>query len=691
MEYEPLKQKALDEKHEKFVREFSVIQTNNHDQRQQCLQDRRFYSISGAQWEGDLEDEFVNRPKFEVNKVHLSVIRIFNEYRNNRITVDFISKDGSKADDLADLCDGLYRANEQDSNAQEAYDNAFEEAASGGIGAWRYSTRYVNEYDEDDDRQEIIIEPIFDADSCVFFDLSCKRQDKSDARRCYVIEPMYPADFEDQYGYMPEGPLPSSVDKLIDTAVFDWVTDDVVYVAEVYEVENKTQTLHVWELLTGDTIKLTDDENKDQKSFLKLTGAKKKKEKKIKRNRVHKYIMAGDRMLEDCGYIAGDKIPIVMSFGKRWVVDNVERCMGHVRLAKDAQRLKNMQISNLATISSIGHTEKPIFYPEQILAHKDTWASDNVEQYPYALIDPIKDVDGNIVPSGPLGYTKPPSIPPALAALLQLTEQDIQDVLGNQQDGERVVGNVSTETAMLVQNRLDMQTYIYMSNFSKAMQQGGRIWLGMARDVYVEDGREVKTINAQSETAIERLNVPMLDESGNQYNANDLSRAMMDVISSVGPASTTAKSATVKNLTNMLSAATDPETQQVLVSAIMMNMEGEGVSDIRKYFRKRLIRMGAVEPTDEEAKMLAEEQANQKPGPEEEYFRAEAERARAAAVESQADVILKQAKAEETQAKTAKTLSDIDAQQQEQAFEAMEKLGPSVNPPKVEGSPIFNS
>jgi hypothetical protein len=34
-------------------------------------------------------------------------------------------------------------------------------------------------------------------------------------------------------------------------------------------------------------------------------------------------------------------------YGKRWFVDNIERCMGHVRLAKDPQRLKNMQLSKL--------------------------------------------------------------------------------------------------------------------------------------------------------------------------------------------------------------------------------------------------------------------------------------------------------------------------------------------------------
>jgi hypothetical protein len=86
-------------------------------------------------------DQYENKPKFEVNKIMLSVIRIVNEYRNNRITVDYVSKDGMENDKLAEVCDGLIRADEQASVADEAYDNAFEEAVGGGIGAWRLAHR----------------------------------------------------------------------------------------------------------------------------------------------------------------------------------------------------------------------------------------------------------------------------------------------------------------------------------------------------------------------------------------------------------------------------------------------------------------------------------------------------------------------------------------------------------------------
>jgi hypothetical protein len=136
------KDQRLANVHAEALSEFDNIQGVMRDERLQCLEDRRFYSIAGAQWEGNLYEQYLNKPKFEVNKVHLAVMRIINEYRNNRITVDFVSKDGTADDKLADVCDGLFRADEQDSGSNEAYDNAFEEAVGGGFGAFRLRSVY---------------------------------------------------------------------------------------------------------------------------------------------------------------------------------------------------------------------------------------------------------------------------------------------------------------------------------------------------------------------------------------------------------------------------------------------------------------------------------------------------------------------------------------------------------------------
>jgi len=567
----------------------------------------------------------------------------------------------------------LYRADEQDSGAEEAYDNAFEEGVAGGFGAWRLRTVYENEEDEEDEKQRIRIEPIFDADSSVFFDLNAKRQDKADAKRCFVITSMTRQAYKDEWG-----DDPASWPKEVHQYEFDWLTPDVVFVAEYYRVEETRETVYIWETLSGDEERYKDADFKADETLeerLMAVGSREVRQKNIKRRRVRKYILSGAKILEDCGYIAGKCIPIVPMYGKRWFVDNVERCMGHVRLAKDAQRLKNMQLSKLGEISALSSVEKPILTPEQVAGHQMMWADDNIKNFPYLLVNPITDANGNQAISGPIGYTKPPQIPQALAALLQITEQDMQDLLGNQQAGEELQPNVSGKAVELIQNKLDMQTFIYMSNMSKAVKRSGEIWLSMARDVLVEEGRKMKSIGPQNEMQSVELAKPVVNEKGEIETENDLSEAEFDVNVDVGPSSSSKRAATVRALTGMASLTDDAETKQVLGAMAMMNMEGEGITEVRDYFRKKLLRMGVVKPTEEEQQTMAQEQANQQPDPNTQYLQAAADEASANATQARAKTILTVAQADETKAKTMKTLAEVDSSEQRQAMEVIEKFG----------------
>lgn len=671
--------------HDEAVREFDTIQSALRDERKQCLQDRRFYSIAGAQWEGELGEQFENKPKFEVNKIHLAVIRIINEYRNNRITVDFISKEGAEYDELAETCNSLYRADEQDSCAEEALDNAFEEGVGGGFGAWRLRTRYEDDEDDEDERQRISIEPIFDADSSVFFDLNAKRQDKSDAKRCYVLTAMSVDAYKEEYG-----DDPASWPKDIQSVEFDWYTPDVVYVAELYRIEEVSETVHVYAGLDGEEERYSDTDFENDDSLLETltaTGYKKVREKKVKRRKVHKYIMSGGKVLEDCGYIAGKHIPIVPFYGKRWFIDNIERCMGHVRLTKDSQRLKNMQLSKLGEISSLSSVEKPIFTPEQMAGHMTMWAEDNIKNYPYLLTNPITDpTTGQQMPAGPIAYTKAPNIPPAMAALLQITEQDLNDLLGNQQAGEQLKANTSDKAVEMIQSALSMQAFIYTSNMAKAVKRCGEIWLSMAKEVYVEPGRKMKGLEYSGEVSSIELMRPTVNDKGETEYENDLSEASFDVAVDVGPTSSSKRQATVRALTGMMQISTDPETLQVLGSMAMMNMEGEGISDVRDFFRKRLVRMGVVKPTEEEQAQMAEEAQNAQPDANQQYLQAAAQEAQAKAQKAQADTVLSAARAEESQAKTVEILAGVDREDRQQLVETVKAI--TEQPATVQNPPM---
>jgi hypothetical protein len=660
--------------HQQARAEFDQIQSALYQERMNCLGDRRFCSLAGAQWEGPLGQQFENKPRFEVNKVHMAVQRIINEYRNNRIGVYFVSKEGEEYDKLADTCAGLYRADEQSPTAEEAYDNAFEEAVMGGFGAWRLRTEYKNEEDPEEDEQRVCIEPIFDADTSVYFDLGAKRQDKADAKRCFVLTSMtydaYKAEWNDD---------PSTWPKTITRSQFDWYTPSVVYVAEYYVVEEVSQQIRIYRDFSGKEESLGPDELDEEEEML-ATGWKEVRRKKVKARKVRKYIMSGSKILEDCGYIAGKNIPIVPMYGKRWFVDNVERCMGHVRLAKDAQRLKNMQLSKLGEIAALSAVEKPILLPEQVAGHQLMWAEDNLKNYPYLLINPITDSNGNTAPGGPVAYTKPPSIPPSMAALLQLTEADMQEILGSPQQGDKMVSHLSGKTVELIQQRLDMQTFIYMSNMAKAVKRCGEIWLSIAKDIFVEQGRKMKSVASNGKMEPVELMKPVVNEEGEIEYENDMSDADYDVQVLVGPSSQTKRGATVRALTDMMTLTQDPEMTQVLSAMAMLNMDGEGVEDVRDYFRKKLLRMGVVRPTDIEAQEMAAEAQNAQPDPQAQYLQAASEEAIARASKAQADSILAVARAEEARAKTTETLSKVSTTDQDRIFALADRLTQATQP-----------
>ena len=227
----------------------------------------------------------------------------------------------------------------------------------------------------------------------------------------------------------------------------------------------------------------------------------------------------------------------------------------------------------------------------------------------------------------------------------------------------------------MIQQRVDMQSFIYMSNFAKGMKRCGEIWLSMAKDVYVEDMRKMKTVDSTGDVGFVELMRPAMNaETGAVVLENDMSTASFDVNVDVGPSSSSKKSAVVRALTGMLQITTDPETAQVLSAMAMMNMEGEGIADANAYFRKKLIRMGVVEPTDTEREALMAELQGQPQDPNAIFLQAAAEEATAKAAKARADTVETIAEAEYKRAKTLETLSKVDIDVENAAVDNAQKV-----------------
>lgn len=673
--------------HTESLEEFHAIQDALREERKLCLEDRRFAFIAGAQWEDD-RDQFPNVPTLEFNMTAQAIEQIMTDYRENQIDVQFVSKDGALDPELADTCAAIHRADKQDSSAEEAYSNAFEEAVTGGMGAWRVTTAYEDEEnDEEDGPQRIVFEPIYEADRFVFFDLGARKQDKSDARSCYIITPLTRKEYEGKY---PNDDT-SSWSNDVHCTQFDWAPPDMVYVAERYVVERVADSKCVYRppgasdegayTVDGERSYYRSDLDEDPaiEADLQVLGWQKAAERKVKRKRVRKYILNGQRVLKDCGYIRGREIPIVVVNGRRFFIDNVERVQGHVRRARDPQRIKNMLVSKLADFAGQSSTAKPIFISEQIEAHDAVWAEDNLVRRAYLPIDPVTNADGQKEPMGPVGWTKPSEVPPSIVELSRQTDVDMQRILGNPNEGQQVKSHTSSKTVDAVQRRIDGKSSLFISNMGKAVRRSGQIYLSMVPEVYSQPGRRLKGVGPMNESQRIELMKPAIREkdeesTGGLVLTNDMTRARFDVMIDIGPSSESRRDAAFEAGINMQAVTEDPEAKTVLTYHNLMNMRGEGVGYLRKWARKVLVKQGVFPPTPEEQKALEAAAQSAQPGPIEQLALAQAKEALAKVEELAAKIELEMAQVGKTKAETIKTLADVDLARQAAQAETIKTL-----------------
>jgi hypothetical protein len=622
------------------MKRMDAIWTVQEPERRECLDDRRFCTIRGAQWNDEWTSQFQNAPRMEVDKTHKEIVRIFSEYRNNRISVDFRPDDENGDDDTADALEGLYRADFED-GGQEAQDNAFEEGVSGGMGAWRLRSCYEDESDPDNDYQRIAFEPITDADQRVFWDPEAKRVDKADAKWCLVLTPITKDAFEEQY----DGKADSDFTRWPQSN-FNWYQGEIVYLGEYYEIDEvKTEKVTLEHPVVPDEKTLYDPEP-EELSDLRSQGWTVSRTRTVKKPAVTKYTMSGAEVLEE-EKIAGPNIPVITYYAKRWVVENIERCAGHVRKAKDPQRVYNAQVSQLAEIAAISPLERPIFDPEQVAGLEADWANGNIKRHPYALARALRNEDGSIAQAGAVGKVEPTQVPAALAALIQLSGQDIADITGSSEQADDVPSNTSAQAIELVHQRVDSKTFIYTDNFATAVRRCGTVWKGMAAELYVEEDRKMRAIDEKGGDKYIKLNEPTLAKDGSQITRNAFDGNYRCVVD-VGPSSRTRRDATVRSLVGMAEVAATAQDQELgaaCITAALAEMDGEGINDLKKWVRMRGVRMGILQPTDEEKQELAQEQGSQQPDPTQQLAAAKAEDLAASAGQRKADTILKVAQA----------------------------------------------
>lgn len=627
---EPDDSERLRKVHERALRRFDSVATPQAEMRAQSLEARRFVTIPGAMWEGIWGDQFENSPRPEVDKISKSLEKIEEDYRQNRLTVDFVPADEASDEDTADTLDGMHRADSYHFKAQQARDNAFQEAIRGGFGAYRLTTDYADPYNKDSDAQRV--NPgmtIVDADQSVFFGPSLL-YDKSDTKWAFIVSADARADFEEKWpGQATDWPTSGF------KYHYDWFAPNVVRRADYYEVEESPDTLIIL------TNKLTDEEQRyfasevDDSAIADMVAQGwTKTTRKMPRRRVHKYILNGACVLKDCGYIAGPNIPIVPLYYRRDFVDGMERWRGYVGKKMDRQRIYNSAISNVVETNSLAPFQVPYVAAQQVTGYigemtiLEHWARGNVDRSPVRIINPLTNPDtGEMISAGPLGMVDPPQVQPGTAALLQIMSADLTD---DDQNVEEVKANVSEGAMDIAASRVDAKSGIALDNARQSTQREAEIYLGMSREVYYEPGRKVDTLTMDGQDGQATLHEPVMGTNNVYKIRNDLSQGAYKVIADVQESTVTKRQKTVRQnmtLSEVAGKLGDQDLGRIALLTAVMNQDGEGMQDMQKYARNQLITLGVVQPTPEEKQQLeqaAQAQGQQQPSPAEQALGAQA-------------------------------------------------------------------
>lgn len=642
----------LDKVHRRFMARFDEVSQDQQEVRALSLAARRFLTIPGAQWDGEWGEQFEHAIKVESDKLRKIAGKIEADYRENRIVPDFRPDGPEASPETAETLDGMHRADSYRFKSQQARDNAVFEAIAGGFGAYRLANEWEDASDPNNDKQRVnpaII--ITDADQSVYFDPNARLYDKSDAKWAIIRVALSKEAFEEEYdGHAVTWPEGSQ-----GWRVRDWFQPDTIAVAEAYEVEEVKEYLYVLTFpVSGEEKRLWASEMEDGDLAQYRRDGWTVKRQKRQRRRVRKFIMSGAAVLEDCGYIAGPNIPIVPVYGRRYYVDGMERWEGCVQPKMDDQRLHNMVLSRLGETTSLSPREVPIFAPEQMVGNlPQLWADANIKRLPYLLAELIRNDDGTVAHMGPIGYLKPPDVPPALAAIISYTSQSLME---DYQDGsDTVKANTSAEAMDIAATRVDAKSGIYLDNIAQSVQREGEIYFGMAREVYHEKGRKVETMDEDGGDGAAVLQQMV----GGGRIVNDFQNARYKVIVSVTEATATRRDKTVRSMMQIADVAMKVGDQDMAKAALLtaiLNTDGEGSDDFIEWARQQALGLGLVKPNDDEREAMEAAAENAQPDPAQVLVEAQAAELASQAKSNEALAVDRMASAEKKRAETDLTI-----------------------------------
>lgn len=543
----------------KFLRLANDADTNN---RTEALEDLKF--AAGDQWPVEIQNSrtLEARPCLTINKVDAYVRQVTNQQRQQRPRIKVHGMNSQSDAKVAEVLTGICRHIEVNSDADHAYDNAFNYAVRMGFGYWRVKTDYVR---EDSFDQEIYIEPIHNPFT-VYFDPNSTLPDGSDAEKCLITQVvsketfrrMYP-DADDGTGFSQRGTGDSNA---------EWVMKEDIRIAEYFYTVRKPEKL----CLLSNGVKKFRSELPKQEELLAL-GVVVIDERPSFKKEIKQIKCTAIEVLEE-GVWPSKYIPIVPVYGEEFVVDNKRKKYGLVRMAKDPQRMYNFWKTALTESVALAPKAKWLIAEGQDEGHESEWAQANIKATA-VLRYKQKDIEG--VPAGVPTRIQPESPPAGIMAAADGINSDMQAVLGIFDANQMATGNISGKALNGQQQQIDLTNFHYYDNLTRSIKHTAKIILDLVPKIY-DNARVMRIIGDDGKPDLVDINKRQSDEQGVMTILNDVTVGEYDVVMDTGPGYNSKRIEAVNSMMPLLSA--DPNLMNVAGDLIFRNMDFPGADVI---------------------------------------------------------------------------------------------------------------
>ncbi len=448
--------------------------------------------------------ESEGRPCLTEDRLGPFITQVCNEQRKNRPAVQVNPVDGGGDLDTAEVIQGLIRHIEYNSNADAAYDTAFESAVRVGRGFYRICTDYVDEFESDN--QEIQIKMIEDA-HMVFIDPAATEVDFSDARWGGVKKWLSESDFKAQFPKAKLASVGTDSWRSIGDDEPDWMNEDgsACLVVEYF-----------WKEETEETI------DRDGKK------------RKVKKTQV-KWVKCTAVEILERGDFAARWIPIIPVLGKMVKQNGKRTWAGLIRAGKDPQKrfnyLLTAQVERVAFIPLSSWLA-----PEGAVTNKRVWNDAHKRQMAILEYKPI--IDGQ--PVDRPTFISPEAGIVAITKALEGAEQGLKGTLGMYDPS---IGNRQGSESGVAIQRLQAQgetgNYHFQDNLGRAQRHEGRIILDLLKSVY-DTERVIRVIGDDGTQQTVKVNGAIQNEAEAHKKEAigkifDMTTGKYDVTISAGP------------------------------------------------------------------------------------------------------------------------------------------------------------